>query len=236
MKFHYAFPRHFSNCNSQNVISLSAILFVLSAILSLATPAGAHKVNIFAYAQDGKVYAEGYFVDGTKCKNSVIEVIDNKTGQKLLEGHTDDNGQYSFNIPRATALKLILRAGTGHQNEYVLNEEEVRGAMPLARNKTEKPSEQRKILPTESKPIKSEQLPKVQLAVTPPASPEELEALVGRVVDSKLQPVMKILVKLQEQSAKPGLTEIIGGIGYIIGILSIIGYLKGRASRQKNQH
>ena len=46
---------------------------------------------------------------------------------------------------------------------------------------------------------------------------------------------MRILVKLQEQSEKPGLTEIIGGIGYIIGIMGIIGYLKGRAARRNTR-
>ena len=37
-----------------------------------------------------------------------------------------------------------------------------------------------------------------------------------------------MLVKLQESSGKPGFTEIIGGIGYIIGILGIVAYFKAR--------
>jgi len=192
-------------------------------------------VNIFAYAQDGKVHAEGYFVDGTKCKNSIIEVIDNKTGQKLLEGRTDDNGQYSFDIPRAVAMKLILRAGIGHQNEYVLSEDEVRGAMPLSKRTTEKQAGQQKSAAPDPKPMKIEQTAEIQNATRPPGPTQDMEELVGKVVDSKLQPVMRILVKLQEQSEKPGLTEIVGGIGYIIGIMGLIGYLKGRAERRKTR-
>jgi nickel transport protein len=217
----------------RHLFPLSCI--VLLAICAVVSPADAHKVNIFAYAQNGKINAEGYFVDGTKCQNSVIEVIDNKTGQKMLEGRTDDNGQYSFDIPRAVAIKLILRAGTGHQNEFVLSEEEVRGAMPAAKKKTEKQPEQRKSTAHEQKPIKSEQSAGVQNTINPPASSEDMEALIGKVVDSKLQPVMRILVKLQEQSEKPGLTDIIGGIGYIIGIMGLIGYLKGRSARRNTR-
>jgi len=209
------------------------LFIILIAVCAVVTPSDAHKVNIFAYAQDGKVHAEGYFVDGSKCKNSLISIIDDKTGEKLIEGRTDDNGQYSFDIPRVASLKLILYAGTGHQNEYILSEEEIRGAMPAAKKKTEKQPEQKKRGASEPKPIKSEQPAGVQTAMNPPTSSEDLEVVIGKVVDNKLQPVMRILVKLQEQSKKPGLTEILGGIGYIIGILGIIAYFKGK-SRNHN--
>lgn len=206
------------------------LFIVLFAVCAVVSPADAHKVNIFAYAQSGKVHAEGYFADGTKCKNSVIEVIDNKTGQKLLEGRTDDNGQYSFDIPHATAVKLLLHAGIGHQNEYVLSEEEVRGAMPLSKQRTEKQAGRQKSAGPVPKPVIKEQAAGNQDATVRPGTNQDLEELVGKVVDGKLQPVMRILLKLQEQSGKPGLTEIIGGIGYIIGIIGIIGYLKGRSA------
>ncbi len=218
------------------IIRVSGVIaWVLLAICAFANSADAHKVNIFAYAQDGKVHAEGYFADGSKCKNSVIEVIDNKTGKKLLEGNTNDNGQYSFDIPHATAMKLILYAGMGHQNEYVLSEEEVRGALPLSKKMTEKKTGQEKSAAHEPKLIRGEHVPGVKDTMNQPAPTEDLEALVGKVVDSKLQPVMRILVKMQEQSEKPGLTEIIGGIGYIIGIIGIIGYFKGRAARRSTR-
>jgi nickel transport protein len=59
-------------------------------------------------------------------------------------------------------------------------------------------------------------------------SESEIEAIVESAVDKKLQPVMRMLVKLQESSGKPGFTEIIGGIGYIIGILGIVAYFKAK--------
>lgn len=207
-------------------------------LISLLEPADAHKVNIFAYAQEGKVFAEGYFVDGSKCRNSVIEVVDGKTGEKLLEGKTDDNGQMTFGIPRVTSLKLILRAGEGHQNEYVLSEEEVRQAMPTAKKQAEKPREkqveQRKNDVSERGRQKGDQPADVQKSVRTEVPAEDLEAAVGKVVDSKLQPVMKILLELQERSGKPGVTEILGGIGYIIGILGVIAFFKGRRSNRKS--
>jgi len=222
-------------CKGAVIRAAGFIACMLLAICAFANSADAHKVNIFAYVQDGKVHAEGYFADGSKCRNSVIEVVDDKTGKKLLEGNTDDNGQYSFDIPHATALKLILYAGLGHQNEYVLSEEEVRAGLPLSKKMTDKKTGQVNIAAHEPKLIKREDVPGVQATINQPAPAEDMEALVGKVVDSKLEPVMRILVKLQEQSEKPGLTEIVGGIGYIIGIIGIIGYFKGRAAGRNTQ-
>jgi nickel transport protein len=59
-------------------------------------------------------------------------------------------------------------------------------------------------------------------------SESEIEAIVERVVDRKLKPMERMLIKLQERSGKPGTTEIVGGIGYIIGILGIIAYFKAK--------
>ena len=53
-----------------------------------------------------------------------------------------------------------------------------------------------------------------------------LKILIEKIIDRKLQPVIRMLVNLQEESEKPELTEILGGIGYIIGILGIVAYFK----------
>jgi nickel transport protein len=226
------------NCHSRHIIPLRRLSAVpgvfLFLVCFLISTAHAHKVNIFAYAEDGRVHAEGYFVDGSKCKNSVVEVIDNRTGEKLLEGRTDGNGQYSFEIPGAAELKLILNAGAGHRNEYVLSQEEIRGALASSKKSPEKDAMTKRTDAPEPEPMRksSHGFRRVE---NQQFSAEEMEALVERVVDSKLEPVIRMLAKLQEESSKPGITEIVGGIGYIIGIVGIIGYLKGRSARRKNR-
>jgi nickel transport protein len=201
---------------------------ILLSICLCAQSAYAHKVTVFAYAENGRVYAEGYFVDGSKCKNSLIEVVDDKTGDKLLEGKTDDHGQFSFDIPHATSIKLILHAGTGHQNEYTLAEEEIREAMLPEEKQTENLASESTKTVSEPKPQKQQPVHDMDRIMTY----QDIDASVERVIDKKLQPVMRILTSLQEKSERPGLTEILGGIGYIIGILGIIAYFKGRTTNR----
>jgi nickel transport protein len=230
MNYRELSPDWFVTTKKRNMYLFLASFWILLSCFFPLSQAEAHKVNIFAYAQEGKVYAEGYFVDGSKCKNSVIEVFDSKTGEKLLDGKTDDNGQMSFAIPRVTSMKLVLRAGEGHQGEYILKEDEIKSAMPVVKKQAEKQAGQKKKEVPEQQQTISEQTEVRKMASS--VSAEDLEAVVGKVVDNKLQPVLKILLELQEKGGKPGLTEIFGGIGYIIGILGVIAYFKGRGTNR----
>ena len=235
MNYRYVYLRVRSVFKREKALPfLSVSLGLLFLICLFPQSANAHKVNIFAYAENGRVHAEGYFVDGSKCKNSLVEVVDNKTGEKLLEGKTDKNGQFSFNIPHATSIKLILHAGTGHQNEYTLTEEEVREAMLPAEKGEGKLTVQKKQTVPEEKPLKTEQQASIEQKNSTHVTSQDIDA-VERAIDKKLQPVMRILLNLQENSEKPGLTEILGGIGYIIGILGIIAYFKGRTKNRNNR-
>ena len=109
---------------------ISGVVILLFLILTSSTVL-AHKVSIYAYAEDGMVFAEGYFSDGTRTRNSLVEVFDAKTGKKLLEGKTDNKGKFSFKIPKATSLKLVLHASMGHRNDYTLSAKEVKEAMGI---------------------------------------------------------------------------------------------------------
>jgi len=45
-------------------------------------------------------------------------------------------------------------------------------------------------------------------------------------VRRELEPVKRMLVDMNQ--AGPGMTEIIGGIGYILGLFGIVAYMKSR--------
>lgn len=201
---------------------ISGVVILLFLILTSSTVL-AHKVSIYAYAEDGMVFAEGYFSDGTRTRNSLIEVFDAKTGKKLLEGKTDNEGKFSFKIPKATSLKLVLHASMGHRNDYTLSAKEVTEAMGIQESGVGSQEPGVKEQKTENKPQST-----VPLTVTSELSSAEIEAVVNKAMDRKLQPVITILLKLKENSEKPGLTEILGGIGYIIGLMGIIMYFKSR--------
>ena len=183
--------------------------------ITLSTASG-HKVNIYAYAEDGKIFAEGYFSDGSKAKNSIIEVFDEKTDEKLLEVKTGKSGKASFDIPKIASLKLVITASMGHKNDYTINKNEIQQAM--GQKVTENIHEELEIKNVDGQKDKKDEL-----------SAEKVEIIVERVVEKKLQPIKTILVQTHEELSRPGLTEVLGGIGYIIGLMGIIMYFKSKS-------
>jgi len=100
------------------------LIGTLITLLMLAQPAMAHKVNIFAYAEDGKIYTESYFPDGLPVKNGTIVVFDSK-GKKVHEGTTDTKGKYVFPVPVVDDLTININASMGHKNSFLLKKEEI---------------------------------------------------------------------------------------------------------------
>ncbi len=180
------------------------LLCVLVAITT--SDAIAHKVNIFAYVEGDMVYTESYFSDGKKVKGGIVEVYDSK-GNKLLTGTTNEKGEFNFKPPREEDLKIVLRASLGHQNTYTLSREEISGMV-----EAEKPQEQAS---TDYK---------VEEAF--PISVDQIKEIINHSLDEKLRPIMRQLSKAEQ--GRVSVTEVIGGIGYIFGIMGLIFYVMSK--------
>ena len=183
------------------------LIFTFLIIIMMDVSVFAHKVNIFAYVEGDKVYTESYFNDGKKCIESKIEVFDNR-GNKLLEGLTDEEGAFSFGIPPGDGdLKIVLTASMGHQAEYNISADELSGAAGLIKEEPEEPVS-----------VISPETSSVDL--------KEIQSIIEDALDEKLKPIKREIKKSQEDKISP--TEIIGGIGYIIGIFGIVAYFLSR--------
>ncbi|MCJ7656587.1 MAG: hypothetical protein MUO55_02260 [Candidatus Atribacteria bacterium] len=189
------------------------LIFIFLIIIMMDVPVFAHKVNIFAYLEGDKVYTESYFNDGKKCIDSKIEVLDNQ-GNKLLEGLTDEEGMFSFEIPSEDIvdgdLKVVLTASMGHRAEYTISADELGDTVVSIEEKLEEPIS-----------VASPETILVDL--------KEIQLIIEDILDEKLKPIMREMreiKKSQEDRISP--TEIIGGIGYIIGIFGIIAYFLSR--------
>jgi len=200
--------------------TMKSILIGLVLLILLSSNGLAHKVNLFAYAENGMVYTESYFSDGRKVIDSTVEVFDAQNNKLLLTGRTDKNGEFSFKIPEATGLRIVLTASMGHKNEYLLSEDEVRDAIGMAKLPEKAPPEKMETEKRQAPPERATQI-----------YDDRLELLMERIVEEKAAPIMKKLLKIEEQMQKPSLQDIIGGLGYIIGLMGIGIYFKYKSKR-----
>ena len=100
-------------------ISVALLIMFLSTGTALA-----HKVNIFAYVDSGKIYTESYFVDGKPVREGKVLVYDSQENL-LLEGTTNKDGLFSFEIPKVDDLMIVIDASMGHRNRFKLSKAEV---------------------------------------------------------------------------------------------------------------
>ncbi len=202
--------------NLRPVFLFSMVIFVILFDM----PAFAHKVSIFAWVEGDTVYTQSKFRRGKRAKNSSVIVFDSN-GNKLLEGKTDENGEFSFKIPQKTALKVVLKASMGHMAEWTIPVEEIN---PEAVSNNSKPESNIKDSYETSADFSA-------LSESHGISRQEIKKLIDESLDRKLSPIMNMLA--DSYGGGPGLTEIIGGIGYIFGIVGVAMYF---TSRRKRNH
>jgi hypothetical protein len=95
-------------------------LFLIGCLLFFRIEAvHAHRVNLFAWVEGDTVYVESKFSGGKKVKAGKIIVTDPQ-GTELLKGTTNENGEFSFKVPKKTDLKIVLLAGAAHRAEWTI--------------------------------------------------------------------------------------------------------------------
>jgi nickel transport protein len=193
------------------------LIFLILVIVVPTSYALAHRVVLFAYTEGDVVFTESYFSDGKRCRDSRIEVFD-RFGNKLLEGRTDKNGEFSFRPPKGTDLRIVLTASMGHRDEYLVPA----GGLPKgAEEKVSKPQLQEAAREGEEKGTPVGQLSRPEM--------EQIRSVGEEVPDEKLKPIMRIPVKRQSKGIS--FIRVMGGIGFIFGTMGIILYFISRRGR-----
>ncbi len=183
------------------VITLSVLLFLM-----LYLPLYAHKITTFAYVEDGKVFTETYFSDGTRAKNADVKVYDAKSGRLLLRGKTNKAGEFIFKIPHfSDGLKIVVEAELGHRATYILKSDEL-GQIGL-----KKKSKSEDLYLAKSK--------KVEIRY------EEIRKIIDEELSKNLKPLYKTLCRMEEDISKPSLKDVFAGIGYIVGMFGVLFFI-----------
>ncbi len=189
-------------------------------------------MNVFAYVDGPKIFVEGYFTGSSKAVGATVEVFDAQ-GNKLHEGKTNDNGVYSFKVldvvPVRGDVRIVLKAGPEHQAEFRIPAADL-PAYPKRKSAAV-------AAPQESQPQETA-TGEDQATRALPNDQALLKRIVDEAVSSRIKPLetmlgqqQKFLMELREK--RISLTEIFGGIGWIIGILGIAAYLMSRRHMKK---
>lgn len=204
-------------------------MVVLTSLWLLAWIVGsahAHRVNVFAWVEGDTIHVEGKFAGGKKVKAGKIVVLDSQ-GTELLSGLTNDQGEYSFKVPKQTDLKIVLSAGQGHQGEWIVRTDEMND---LVSEKTGQPGTEIGVQHSQKETVSKTFSDKQTVAPDTAISREELEKIIESVLDKKLKPINRKLSDMRQEG--PTLKDIFAGIGYILGLVGIAAYAHSRKKKE----
>ena len=211
----------------------------LCLVFAGAPFASAHRVNIFAFVDGDAVQVECGFNRSQKVKQGTVEVFDATTGVQLLQGTTDDNGVFRFPVTAELRkaghdLNIRIIAGEGHQNDWTVAADELASSgtpKAVAVAAAEVPATPASLVagqaaPSAAAPVAAPSAAAPVAAVSGGATPAEIERIVDAALDAKLSPIKRMLAEQTE--AGPNLRDIIGGIGWIFGLIGVAAYFRRR--------
>lgn len=214
----------------------AAVLAALIAFLVLdAGAALAHRLNLFAYAEDGTIVGSAYFSGGGAPAGADVTVY-GPDGAVLGQTTTDRDGAFAFDVAVRTDHRIAVETADGHAAEFVVAAAELPASLPLGEGAAlasagadDAASQQAAAAPAQGA---TAQGATAQGAAADAAIDDAaLEAMIARAVQQQVRPLRQQLAAYGEEIR---LRDILGGIGYILGIFGLAAYamaLRRRAAQ-----
>ena len=177
-------------------------LLLLACLLLLPLQTEAHKIHVFAWVSGNTITVESNFSGNKPLLHGKISVKNNKSGEILLEGKGDDKGIFTFTVPNKArdqkADLLIVVSGSEGHQSEWL--------VPAT-----------EYLSEEDSPVKDD-------SVT--LNNAELQRMIQEILAKELEPIKRSLAESRQN--KPGFRDIMGGIGYLLGLAGLVAWLRNR--------
>lgn len=183
----------------RKVARIGAIAALMSAFIP--TAASAHKLNILAQTDGERINGLVYFSGGAGAEGVIVRVAA-PDGASLGETTTDKTGAFVFIPAQACDHTFVCESEDGHRAECTV---------PVA----ELPPRLRETAPAQARE-----------GIETTSSDADTVALVEQAVARQLQPLREDLARREERAR---LRDIVGGVGYIIGLMGLAFYFKARA-------
>jgi nickel transport protein len=187
---------------------------VLALLLLTPAPALAHKLNIFAQVQRGAIVGHAYFPGDLPARQTDVIARD-RSGHELARTKTDDQGNFSLPATAKIDYQITAETPDGHAASYTLSASELPNSLPS--NVTEATSES----PTTDKQTASHGM----------ASNRDLPSPVGDQIVALEKQVQALRDQIDRSEQTLRLRDILGGIGYILGLAGVAIYVKSRHTK-----
>ena len=199
-----------------------AVLFVL---LLGATPALAHKLNVFAAADGASIEGSAYFAGGAKATGAKILITD-AAGKVLAELDPAADGRFSYQASAPVEHRIIAETADGHRAEWRVTAEELAGGFPSV--PVDAQNADADVSGTVPAKVAPHAVDDGEAAANAAAQVPGLETMIEVAVARQIRPLREELLATRDALR---LSDILGGIGYIFGLAGLAIWWHSRRSR-----
>lgn len=194
-------------------------------LLAAVAPAEAHKLRVFALAEGDRISGSVYFAGGGAASGARIEVEDAE-GHRLAELTPDAEGRFVYQVQAPIEHRVVAVTGDGHRAEWRVPASELAGARATTAR-------------ADSDGAGRDTQPETRTAATSTHQPIEsdpnvlapgLESAIERALARQINPLREQLLAAEDQVR---LRDILGGLGYILGLTGLALWWRCRARRRE---
>lgn len=185
---------------------------LIAAVLLSSTSVLAHKLIVSAYVEENSIEGQAYLNNGSTPKNTIVKII-NSSDKVVAEIKSNEEGVFKLKNASPDTYIIHVDAGEGHKAKFILNKSEFENDNEDEDNSSD--------LNNDSKSTDNEM-------------PSEIE--INSNIKSEFKKLSSQMRKYRDEvrSYKEHIRvhDVLGGIGYIIGITGMFSFLISRKSRK----
>jgi nickel transport protein len=198
--------------------------FAALCLILAPAPALAHKLNLFAHADGAMISGRAYF-SGDIAARQIDVIARAASGREIGRTKTDDEGSFTFPARIRIDYHLTAETADGHAASYVVSAAELPGNLPT----------------DSAAPAKQPPTPAAEGPSNTAAAESKNEPIpAGAQIEALRKQIESMREQIDQTEQRIRFRDIVGGIGYILGLAGVGFYLKARQREvtriTRNQH
>lgn len=193
------------------------LLLAVLALMLGAAPAWAHKIKVFATAEGTRIFGYAYFNGGTRAAGVRVAVVA-PDGTPIFSGITDTDGTFRFEATGRVDHWISVAGDDGHAASFVIPAADLPERLPVSPGAAAVARSERAASPP----------PDRAGAAAAPIDADQLRAMIEQGVAQQIRPLREQIESYQD---KIWWHDVLGGIGYIVGLGGLAYGLGSRRSK-----
>lgn len=178
------------------------ILFVLIG----TAPADAHRLKVFASGLADRITGYGYFTGGGRAAGAEV-VLATLGGTIISRDTTDQQGAFQFTVTLRQDYQITMDTGDGHIATFIISAAELADTLPVATPEIGR-----------NHPVPA---PSAGVSALSAVSSIDQAALAGLIGQAVAKQIIPLRAQLDAYEARLRLHDILGGIGWIVGLCGL---------------